>query len=225
MGSWCLPASCPQPTPSSLVATPLSTVLSLSHEHGHCRAFFWGSILAVWGTAGTVLSIKRGLGVERPEDVSPVRLQYCSVMTVARVASLRVSYSACKPCSVTTRIMQHSSACESDCSSAARVQGPVYLRWRAAHNACLPACQRLLQQRGASLLAWHYTAVIVLHLRHPLITSQAIAAIVAPISSALRQTGERVRIAIQSSSLVGPSAAARGAEPPEYIRRMRAMFQ
>jgi hypothetical protein len=46
----------------------------LTHEHGHCSAFFWGSILALWGTAGTVLSIKRGLGVERPEDVSPVRL-------------------------------------------------------------------------------------------------------------------------------------------------------
>jgi hypothetical protein len=58
-----------------------------------------------------------------------------------------------------------------------------------------------------------------------LIIPQAIAAIVAPISSALRQAGERWRATIQSSSLVGPSAAARGAEPPEYIRRMRAMFQ
>jgi hypothetical protein len=104
--------------------TPLVRGVRLLPVFSPGRAFFWGSILALWGTAGTVLSIKRGLGVERPEDVSP-----------------------------------------------------------------------------------------------------AVAAIVRPISSTLRRAGERVRSTIQSSSLVGPSAAARGAKPPEYIRRMRAMFQ
>lgn len=64
-----------------------------------------------------------------------------------------------------------------------------------------------------------------LHIMVCCAATQAIAAIVAPVSSTLRQAGERVRTAIQTSSLVGPSAAARGTEPPEYIRRMRAMFQ
>lgn len=53
---------------------------------------------------------------------------------------------------------------------------------------------------------------------------QAIASVVAPISTTLREAGERVRLAIRGSSLVSPSAAAEGAEAPEYIKRMRAMF-
>ena len=61
------------------LARPL---LLIHHFDVYCRAFFWGSILALWGTAGAVLSIKRGLGVERPEDVSPVRSDVCIVASV-----------------------------------------------------------------------------------------------------------------------------------------------
>lgn len=46
----------------------------------------------------------------------------------------------------------------------------------------------------------------------------------APFSNAMRQAGQRLRTSIQTSSLVGPSAVAEGAEPPEYIKKMRAMF-
>lgn len=83
------------------------------------------------------------------------------------------------------------------------------MRGAAAHPA---SCRRLLQRIAAVDIHQH------------LLYTQAIAAIVAPVSSALRQAGERVRTAIQTSSLVSPSAAAEGAQPPEYIKRMRAMF-
>jgi hypothetical protein len=61
-----------------------------------CRAFFWGSILALWGTAGTVLSIKRGLGVERPEDVSPVCRQLAIVMIFVYCWQLNAQRPSCR---------------------------------------------------------------------------------------------------------------------------------
>ena len=34
------------------------------------RALFWGSVLALWGTAGVFLTAKKSLGVETAEDAS-----------------------------------------------------------------------------------------------------------------------------------------------------------
>jgi hypothetical protein len=34
------------------------------------RAMFWGSVLALWGTAGVFLTAKRSLGIDSSEDAS-----------------------------------------------------------------------------------------------------------------------------------------------------------
>ena len=34
------------------------------------RAMFWGSVLALWGTAGVFLTAKRSLGIQTGEDAS-----------------------------------------------------------------------------------------------------------------------------------------------------------
>ncbi len=55
------------------------------------RAFFWGTVLALWGSAGAVLSLGRLLGIKKPEDTN----QVLSGCTGSRTPSFRPSLRCC----------------------------------------------------------------------------------------------------------------------------------
>lgn len=56
------------PTTSCVEAlhTPDADVLTVTPR----RALFWGSVLALWGTAGVFLTAKRSLGIDSSADAS-----------------------------------------------------------------------------------------------------------------------------------------------------------
>lgn len=56
----------------SQLETPLVKGMRLLPVFTPGRAFFWGSVLALWGSAAAVMSLGRSLGIRKPEDTSQV---------------------------------------------------------------------------------------------------------------------------------------------------------